>query len=74
MGTVELQLEVEIDNVHTDLLEEIDKEIESDPQIPFESAEGLLEQQLSEASTGQIEQLIYDVRRQLKEDSNEGRR
>jgi hypothetical protein len=74
MGTVELELEVKIDGVHTNLLEEIDEEIQSNPEIPFESAERLLEEQLSEASTGQIEQLIYDFRQQLKEDGEERRR
>jgi len=73
MGTVELELEVEIDGVHTNLLDEIDDQIKSDPEIPFESAEELLEEQLSEASTGQIEELIYKFRQQLTQEDERRR-
>ena len=73
MGTVELELTVEIDGVHTNLLDEIDDQIKSDPEIPYESAEELLEEQLSEASTGQIEELIYKFRQQLTQEDERRR-
>jgi len=66
MATLELALAVEIDEIHAELLEEVDAEVESSGDIPFDSAETLLQQKLSEASSEQIEQLIYDLRQQFK--------
>lgn len=67
MPTVELTLNPEIDELHDQMLDDIDELVEDNDQIPNDDATELLEQQLNETMGEQLEQMIYEARQQLQQ-------